>query len=314
MPRKDFRFEVKSVKDTGEFTGYASVFGNVDRGGDIVERGAFTKTLTEQDSLPLLWSHFSDTPIGVIGGKEDDYGLFVQGTMDMNVQAAREKHSLMKLGAIKGMSIGYETLKEQWEKSVRRLKEVRLWEISLCVFPMNTLASVTGVKSVDEVAPFVDGLLAIPAEAKPYPNEHSVRLRDPDEFTLDSFKRTQSGLIYGTVNVPLTASVIWAKLKSVADESGEWTHPQALRFSAKDWSVDEAKAWLKEQDIKYIAFEPASDKAAGRIEEAIVALQSLLAKMEPEKTTPPEPEPTDKALAALASELKALGERISNSL
>ena len=37
--------DTKALTDQGEFEGYASIFGNVDRGGDIVVSGAFAESL-----------------------------------------------------------------------------------------------------------------------------------------------------------------------------------------------------------------------------------------------------------------------------
>lgn len=95
----------------------------------------------------------------------------------------------------------------------------------------------------------------------PLPNEHSARLRNPDDFAKDSFRRTDGGTIYGTIKVPKTIAIIWAKLK---DKSGpsDPPLPQALRFPTKSWTVKAAKAWLSEHKIKYLSFEPASGEAA----------------------------------------------------
>jgi hypothetical protein len=93
----------------------------------------------------------------------------------------------------------------------------------------------------------------------PYANEHSARLKDPDDFAADSFRRKADGTIYGSIKVPATIDVIWGKLKEHDDPSDQ-PIPQALRFPTKDWTADEAKAWLKENKVKYIDFEPAEKK------------------------------------------------------
>jgi phage head maturation protease len=49
---KDFKFQVKSVNEDGTFEGYSAVYGNVDLGGDVVEPGAFTKTLSDRKNQP----------------------------------------------------------------------------------------------------------------------------------------------------------------------------------------------------------------------------------------------------------------------
>ena len=70
----------------------------------------------------------------------------------------------------------------------------------------------------------------------PYPNEHSARLVDPDQF--EESRRTNGGNLYNRVDVPVTIAIIWGR-------KGDAWMPQALRFPTKDWTADEAKAWLK---------------------------------------------------------------------
>lgn len=135
--------------DEGRFTGYAAVFGNVDQGNDVIERGAFTKTLDENPEVPILWAHDTDEPIGVSTSMvEDAKGLRVEGQLALDVQRAREVHALMKLGAIKGLSIGYKTVTRTFKGAVRHLEELKLGEFSPVVFPMNALAGVDDVKDL----------------------------------------------------------------------------------------------------------------------------------------------------------------------
>lgn len=134
--------------DEGRFTGYAAVFGNVDKGNDVIEAGAFKKSLQENPTVPILWSHDPENPIGVSTyAVEDGKGLKVEGQLAMDVQRAQEVHSLMKLGAIRGISIGYNTVKRSFQGQIRHLQELALGEFSPVVFPMNPLAEVDGVKS-----------------------------------------------------------------------------------------------------------------------------------------------------------------------
>lgn len=93
--------------------------------------------------------------------------------------------------------------------------------------------------------------------ARPYPNEHAARLKSPDDFDPDTFRRKADGTIYGSIKVPATADVIWGKLKGKSGEK-DYPVPQAIRFPMKDWTEAEARKWLKDNDVKYILFEPAS--------------------------------------------------------
>jgi len=153
---KSFPFKIDRVGETGEFTGYASTFGDVDLGNDIVEKGAFKKTLREsQGRIPVLDHHDPTRQIGWnLEAREDDRGLLVRGLLDLNVRAARERHSLMKMavqvGGRTGLSIGFRAIKEEPDKKnpmLRRLKEIQLFEYSVVTFPMNREASVTNIKA-----------------------------------------------------------------------------------------------------------------------------------------------------------------------
>lgn len=146
--RKSFALKLDAPPDDeGRFTGYAAVFGNIDHGNDLIEPGAFTKTLQENPEVPILWSHDTDEPIGISTAMiEDGRGLKVEAQLAMDVQRAREVHALMKMGAIKGLSIGYKTVKRSFKGQVRHLQELSLGEFSPVVFGMNQLALVDGVK------------------------------------------------------------------------------------------------------------------------------------------------------------------------
>ncbi len=149
METKDFMFDIKSVEDNGIVEGYAAVFGNKDLGDDIIDPGAFKKTINERKNVPLLWYHQPPEVLGLVFEmEEDNKGLKSRSQINLDTQLGREKFSLIRQGAIKGMSIGFEAIKETWDGTVRRLKEIKLWEISLVTFPMNPLAQVTGIKAV----------------------------------------------------------------------------------------------------------------------------------------------------------------------
>ena len=145
------QLDLKALTEEGEFEGYASTFGNVDRGGDVVEAGAFTKTLQKgAGKIKMLFQHDPSQPLGKwTDAKEDRRGLFVKGKLNLEVQKAKETLALMRDGAIDSMSIGFRTLKQavgDKPNVYRKLLEVDLWEISLVTFPMNDKALVRAVK------------------------------------------------------------------------------------------------------------------------------------------------------------------------
>ena len=157
--RVDVSFEIKAQdneENEGEFSGYGSIFGNKDLGGDIIEKGAFAKSIGRKGAkaVKLLYQHKSDEPIGVFDEIiEDDRGLKVKGRLAMGTQRGREVHELMKMGALDGLSIGYRVepkyVDYDEKGKTRRLKSVDLMEISAVTFPMNPKARVTAVKACD---------------------------------------------------------------------------------------------------------------------------------------------------------------------
>jgi HK97 family phage prohead protease len=120
------------------FAGYAAVFDHVDRGGDVVRRGAFGRVGT----VPLLWQH-RGSPIGVIERvAEDDRGLRVIG----RIEDARLAE-LVACGAVAGLSFGYRVRdgRHGLQGRVRELTALDLVEISLVAQPMQRLARVHAV-------------------------------------------------------------------------------------------------------------------------------------------------------------------------
>jgi len=149
--QRQLRMTIKSLADDGSFEGCLSPYNNVDDGGDVVEPGAFTKTLQENgNTVPLLWQHKTDCPIGELVLDDRADGLYCKGQLVLEVPEAKKAYILMKAKIVKGLSIGYDTLKAQVVDGIRHLKEIRLWEGSAVTFPMNTLALVSSIKSRGE--------------------------------------------------------------------------------------------------------------------------------------------------------------------
>lgn len=165
MKNKAFKFSIKTLGDDGTFVGQASVYGNVDLGGDIVEKGAFTRTLTNKGGeVPILWQHDTREPIGLGKLADSDHGLQIDGALVLESPVAQKSYALLKKGVLRGLSIGYEVMKggEKMIDGIRHLTELKLWEVSLVTFPMNELALVSGVKDMgmDEIILRADELMA----------------------------------------------------------------------------------------------------------------------------------------------------------
>tara|TARA_R100000388_G_C7242548_1_gene162580 strand:- start:214 stop:1086 length:873 start_codon:yes stop_codon:yes gene_type:complete len=153
MDLKAYGDDDEDEENKGSFSGYGSIFGNKDLGNDVVEAGAFAKSLRRRKpkQVKLLWQHKQDMPIGVFDKiTEDGEGLAVQGRLALGTQLGRDAYELMKMGALDGLSIGYKAdpNKQGYDSRRRRrmLKEVDLMEISLVTFPMNPKARVSSVK------------------------------------------------------------------------------------------------------------------------------------------------------------------------
>lgn len=131
-----------TVTDGVQIEGYASLFGRVDQGGDIVQAGAYGASLkrlaTGGRQVKMLWQHDPAQPIGIWDEvREDARGLYVKGRLLTDVEKGREAAALIAAGAIDGLSIGYRTKRAQKDGKGRRLlSELELWEVSLVTFPM----------------------------------------------------------------------------------------------------------------------------------------------------------------------------------
>lgn len=165
---KDFRIQVKAGPDDGlaegEFTAYASVFGNKDSYGDVVLPGAFEETLAEwKDSgnvLPLLFGHNMSDPdynIGsVVEAKEDDHGLLTRNQLDLDNPKAVQVYRLLKGRRLSQMSFAYDVLEgaeatkeredgsKDWYYELRKLK---LYEVSVVPIGANQETEILAVKA-----------------------------------------------------------------------------------------------------------------------------------------------------------------------
>jgi HK97 family phage prohead protease len=156
---RDFSFRVnsKSLDDSGTFVGLASTYGPpADLVGDVVEPGAFRQAIQNQGrGFPLLFAHDQSQPLGLSKISDSPAGLVVNGSLLMSDPAAQRAYEHLKMGSIRGLSIGYQAapadVTYSGDGAVRTLKSVRLFEISLCAVPCNQGAVVQSVKSLQQV-------------------------------------------------------------------------------------------------------------------------------------------------------------------
>lgn len=142
--------EIKSLNEKGEIEGYASVFGKLDRNGDIVEQGAFKKvieTFYAGKKPKLLWQHDTTEPIGIIDELyEDDHGLFVKAHLLMDLPKAKEVYLLLKNKALDNFSIGYRIRNHFIKNNQKHLTDIELLEVSIVTFPACDSATIDAVK------------------------------------------------------------------------------------------------------------------------------------------------------------------------
>jgi HK97 family phage prohead protease len=140
-----------TIDADGTVEGYASLFGELDQARDMMMRGAFAETLSARGirRVPMLFQHDPSEPVGIwLELREDHRGLFARGRLIPEVARGRELLSLLRAGAIDGLSIGFRTSKARIDPRtrIRRIYAVDLWEISIVTFPMLTGARVRAVK------------------------------------------------------------------------------------------------------------------------------------------------------------------------
>lgn len=159
---KHAAFRIKQAGDEdglkpGAFVGYASVFGNVDSYGDIVEPGAFADTLealkAKGDPIPLLWGHDMFDPFSNIGSidptkaVEDERGLRVEGELDLTNPTAEQVYKLLKGRRVTDMSFAYRVLEERKANDGNHLLKLDLLEVSVVPIGANSETDIMAIKS-----------------------------------------------------------------------------------------------------------------------------------------------------------------------
>ena len=136
--------EVRAENDGRTLVGYAAVWDSPSEYmgfTEFVKRGAFSKTLNDGADVRLLIDHegvpLARSKSGTLALEEDERGLRVEAELDpMNPDAARIM-SAMKRGDLSQMSFAFRTIKDNWntDRSVRELREVQLFDVSVVTFP-----------------------------------------------------------------------------------------------------------------------------------------------------------------------------------
>ena len=151
--QKRFLFKSTGYDDEqGIFEGYASVFGNIDSDGDVIEKGAFRKTLAEgvaSGGVLILAQHEDrDEPLGKsLSLEEDDHGLKIKGYISPT-RKGMDYRLLLKDGVIDAMSIGLAVTNDyRGDDGARHITGAELFEVSLVNIPANDQARIQRYKS-----------------------------------------------------------------------------------------------------------------------------------------------------------------------
>lgn len=164
MNYKTKQFDIKSVSDTGELTGYFSTYQTVaDCYGDCIAPGCFTETIKawgeKGKHIPLVWNHNMDDPEMIIGQvdkiEDDEYGPLMTAHF-YDTPKAQAARNLMKEGSIYQFSYAFSVdsarKPNENEKAAdpninQVLEAVSLMEITITPTPAQPLAEMVSVKS-----------------------------------------------------------------------------------------------------------------------------------------------------------------------
>ena len=152
---KTIHESVKDLDNKGRtVTGYFSAFDNVDADGDVIVKGAFSRTLRERgpqgkNRIMHLWQHDPYRPIGKPSVlQEDDKGLYFE-TYLHDTTLGNDTLKLYEAGIINEHSIGFRVVGEPEERDgVSYLKEIMLWEGSSVTWGANEETPAAGVKAL----------------------------------------------------------------------------------------------------------------------------------------------------------------------
>lgn len=187
---KTFVAKAEATATRGEFVAIVSAFGNEDSQGDIVEKGAFEKTLAEWiikgRPIPAVWAHQFSDPFKFIGeysaAEETDEGLKLTGQLDLDNPTAAQVHKLMERGlvvefSISGLVRDYELVEKDDEDSwwpALRIKDIDLWEAGPCFKGANDQTELLSIKSDGRLS----GSLGLRKEGRVLAQKHVDSLKE----------------------------------------------------------------------------------------------------------------------------------------
>lgn len=167
--------EVNYDNESRTISGYAAIFGNKDKAGDILIKGCFSKSIQDRgpesaanDKIIMLWMHNMNEPIGRITVlNEDDKGLYFEAIID-DVPRGNQAIKQLESGTLNQFSIGYQYVWENCEYDAEKdafiVKEVKLHEISVVSIGCNGETEYLGLKTVEDAERVYEELVGEIAE------------------------------------------------------------------------------------------------------------------------------------------------------
>lgn len=160
--------DLKFAQSEGAFSGYGSIFGNVDTKRDVILPGAYTEVLKSGNPVPIYINHGwlrGDLPVGAWDGlKQDTRGLFGDANLVMKMPAAVNAYWAMKSNLATGLSVAIvpdHSSIERRSDGVRVIHNIKmLKEISIVTDPANTESRVVSVKS-EELIGAIDEIKSV---------------------------------------------------------------------------------------------------------------------------------------------------------
>ena len=150
--------ELKDIDENlGVVSGYGSIFGNLDSDNDIIEKGAYKRTIKNNGKrVKYIYNHQIDKPIGKMKELyEDEKGLKFVAEIPKTT-FGKEVLELMRYGVIDENSVGIMPIKKDYnDDGVRMIKEVKLYEISAVTLAANDQAKILEVKANKKDSEFI---------------------------------------------------------------------------------------------------------------------------------------------------------------
>jgi hypothetical protein len=246
LERKSFTgIELKKDKP-GAFMAKIATLNVIDKDGDVTLPGAFPEGKEILISAYMHGSWMGELPVGAGVIHEYDDEVLVEGQLNLELWSGEQTYKAIKFRpGLQEWSYGFKIeeaeIDTEWqgEKVSRILKKLDVFEASPVLRGAGVDTGVLAIKSNK------------PDEFKPYPNEHSCRLEDPDKY--DTCRRGER-----TADKP--DSVKGKKYFVIFCKKGDGPmEQQAFRYPKENWTAAQARAHCKYNEG---SFEPASENSS----------------------------------------------------